>query len=109
MARFLLKRLGLAIITLWLLATIVFAIVNVLPGDVGRQVLGPFASQESVDVYNHKLGTDKPLIDQYGTSLKNLATFDFGNSYSTNEEVAPKITSALFRSAKLAGLALILT
>lgn len=109
MARFLLKRLGLALVTLWLLATIVFAIVNVLPGNVGRQVLGPFASQESVDAYNQELGTDKPLIDQYGRSLKNLATFDFGDSYSTKEAVAPKIKSALFRSAKLAGFALILT
>ncbi|MEO6122210.1 MAG: ABC transporter permease [Ilumatobacteraceae bacterium] len=109
MARFLLKRLGLAIITLWLLATIVFAIVNVLPGNVGRQVLGPFASQQSVDAYNHELGTDRPLINQYSKSLTNLATFDFGNSYSTKEDVAPKITKALFRSAKLAGLALILT
>ena len=68
---------------MWLLATIVFVIVNVLPGDVGRQVLGPTASQETVDQYNERLGTDKPLGEQYVTSLKNLVTLDFGKSYST--------------------------
>ena len=48
MARFILRRLLLALITLWLLATIVFIITNVLPTDVGRTILGPFAPAESV-------------------------------------------------------------
>ena len=109
MARYILKRLGLALITLWLLATIVFVIVNVLPSNVGRQVLGPFAPPQQVEDYNVKLGLTDPLLDQYGRSLKNLVTLDFGDSYSTGEEVSPKIGKALFRSAKLAGLALILT
>jgi peptide/nickel transport system permease protein len=109
MTRYILKRLGLMVITLWLLATIVFVIVNVLPGNVGRQVLGPFASQEAVDNYNAQLGTDQPLGEQYVRSLKNLVTLDFGTSYATGEEVTPKVTKALFRSAKLALLALVLT
>ena len=48
-ARFLLKRIGLALITLILLSMIVFAVSTILPGNVGRAVLGPFAAQESVD------------------------------------------------------------
>ena len=56
MARFISRRLLLAIITLWLLATIVFVIANVLPNDVGRTILGPFAPQESVDALNKRLG-----------------------------------------------------
>jgi len=43
MVRYLLRRLVLGVITLWLLATIVFAITNILPTDVGRTILGPFA------------------------------------------------------------------
>ena len=46
LTRFLLKRLGLALITLFLLSVIVFAISTCSPGDVGRAVLGPFATQE---------------------------------------------------------------
>ena len=109
MTRYILKRLGLAVITLWLLATIVFVIVNVLPGNVGRQVLGPTAPQESVDQYNERLGTDQPLGEQYVKSLKSLVTLDFGTSYSTGEDVTSLVGSALLRSAKLAALALVLT
>lgn len=109
MRRFLLKRLVSAIVTLWLLATIVFLIVNVLPGDVGRQILGPFATQESVAAYNERLGTDRPLWQQYLTSMRRLFTFDFGDSYATSSPVNDIIFPALGRSAKLAILALIIT
>ena len=62
MARFLARRLLLALVTLWLLVTIVFIISNVLPRDVGRTILGPFAPQESVDALNERLGTNRPLL-----------------------------------------------
>ena len=60
MPRFIARRLLLAIVTLWLLATIVFVITNVLPADIGRTILGPFAPQESVDALNERLGTNRP-------------------------------------------------
>ena len=43
MARFIPRRLLLSLITIWILVTIVFVIANVLPNDVGRTILGPFA------------------------------------------------------------------
>ena len=46
MARFIARRLLLSLVTLWLLITIVFIIANVLPNDVGRTILGPFAQCE---------------------------------------------------------------
>ena len=95
MARFIGRRLVLSLLTLWLLATIVFMIANVLPNDVGRTILGPFAPQESVDALNERLGTNRPLF--------------FGNSYVTNQPVMPTLAAAIARSAKLAGLALIIT
>ena len=60
--RFFLKRLALGIITLFLLSITVFAIAHLLPGDVGRAVLGPFSDQHSVDILNHKLGVDRPIL-----------------------------------------------
>ena len=56
MSRYLLKRLVSALVTLWLLATIVFAIVNVLPGNIGRKILGPFAPEAEVVAFNQRLG-----------------------------------------------------
>ena len=62
------------VINLWLLATLVFFLVNVLPGDVGRKVLGPTANATDVANLNAKLGTDKPLIEQYIRSISRVFT-----------------------------------
>jgi peptide/nickel transport system permease protein len=109
MRRFLSRRLLLAIVTLWLLATIVFIITNVLPNDVGRTILGPFAPQETVDALNEKLGTNRPLYVRYVESMVGIVTLDFGNSFVTGQPVLPQILGAVGRSAKLAGLALLIT
>lgn len=109
MRRYLVRRLFSAIVTLWVLITIVFLIVNVLPGNIGRQILGPFATQESVDAFNAQLGTDKPLFEQYLASLKRVVTLDFGDSYATGRPVTEMIVPALGRSAKLAVLAFLIT
>ena len=109
MARFITRRLLLSIVTLWLLATIVFVIANVLPTDVGRTILGPFAPQESVDALNKRLGTDRPIVIRYVDSLKSLVTLDFGDSFVSRQAVLPQLLGAIGRSAKLAGLALLIT
>ena len=109
MARFITRRLLLAIVTLWLLATIVFVITNVLPADVGRTILGPFAPQESVDALNERLGTNRPILVRYVESLQGLVTFDFGDSFVSGQPVLPQLLGAVGRSAKLAGLALLIT
>jgi peptide/nickel transport system permease protein len=109
MRRFILQRLASIVVTLWLLATIVFMLVNVLPGNVGRQILGPFAPQVEVDAFNARLGTDKPLLEQYFQSIKRIFTLDFGDSYQSGSDVLDIILPALGRSGKLALLAFIIT
>lgn len=109
MARFIARRLLLSLITLWLLATIVFIIANVLPTDVGRTILGPFAPQENVDLLNHQLGTDRPILVRYVESIQHLVTLNFGDSFVSGQAVLPQLLGAIGRSAKLAGLALIIT
>jgi peptide/nickel transport system permease protein len=109
MARFITRRLLLAIVTLWLLATIVFVIANVLPADVGRTILGPFAPQESVDALNQRLGTDRPILVRYVDAMKGIVTLDFGDSFVSGQPVLPQLLGAVGRSAKLAGLALLIT
>jgi peptide/nickel transport system permease protein len=109
MVRWLARRLVLSLITLWLLASIVFIIANVLPNDVGRTILGPFAPQESVDALNERLGTNDPLPEQYIRAMRNLVTFDFGNSFQNRTPVVPTILAAIVRSGILALYALLLT
>ncbi len=108
MTRYLLRRLGLAIITLWILSMIVFFAGQVLPGDPGRAVLGPFASASAVRSLDHQLGVDRPLAVQYLSWVGGLLHGDFGTSYTFRSPVEPFIATALANSAKLAILALVI-
>src|ERR1700747_2848931 len=64
-ATYVLKRLGLALITLLLLSVIVFFAGQVLPGDPGRAILGNLAAPSAVHALDHQLGVDKPILTQY--------------------------------------------
>jgi peptide/nickel transport system permease protein len=108
MARFLLKRLGLAAITLFLLSVIVFVGASVLPGNVARRILGPFADQAAVDALNERLGTDRPLVTQYWDWISSFFQGDMGDSHALNVPVSELIGNALGNSAKLAVFAFVL-
>jgi peptide/nickel transport system permease protein len=108
MARFLLKRVALSLITLWLLSVIVFTAGQVLPGNVGRAMLGPFADQRAVDALNREMGTDRPLLVQYGDWISRFVQGDMGRSYAYRAPVAPFVATALANSAKLAAVAFVL-
>jgi peptide/nickel transport system permease protein len=104
---YLLKRIGLGILTLWILSLIVFFAGQILPGDPGRAILGHLASAHSVALLDHQLGVDRPLVVQYWTWITGLLHGDMGTSYQYRAQVEPFLTSALVNSAKLGLLALI--
>jgi peptide/nickel transport system permease protein len=108
MIAFLLKRIGLSLVTLWLLGVIVFAGAQVLPGNVGRAMLGPFADERAVEALNREMGTDRPLLVQYGDWISSFVVGDMGNSYAYRAPVAPFLITALINSAKLAVVAFLL-
>jgi peptide/nickel transport system permease protein len=107
--RFLVKRLVAAVITLWLATTFVFVVVNVLPGNPGRQMLGAQAAETEVVKLNDRLGVYDPLLDRYGRSMKAIVTLDFGDSFKYAKPVMEVLRPSLWRSAKLAALALLIT
>src|SRR5947209_9164695 len=104
MVTYILKRLGFALITLWILSVIVFFAGQVLPGDPGRSVLGPLASQSAVKALDHQLGVDKPVLTQYGHWISHFP----GASQQYQAPIGPLLTSALGRSLKLAVLAFVI-
>ncbi|CAH2926506.1 MAG: ABC transporter, permease protein 1 (cluster 5, nickel/peptides/opines) [uncultured Paraburkholderia sp.] len=106
-ARFLATRVGLSLITLWLLSVIVFAGGQLLPGDIGRAVLGPLADPRAVAALNHQLGADRPLLTQYAEWIAHFVRGDMGLSYAYREPVGPFIADALVHSAKLGFFAFI--
>lgn len=106
--RILLKRLLLSAVTLWLLSVLVFAGGQLLPGDVGRAILGPLADAQAVANLNHELGVDRPVLVQYWDWVSHFAVGDMSMSYSYRSPVAPFIAAALINSLKLAGVAFFL-
>jgi peptide/nickel transport system permease protein len=79
-----------------------------LPGNVGRAMLGPFADQRAVDILNHEMGTDRPLLIQYGDWISGFVVGDLGKSYAYRAPVAPFLLTAIENSAKLALVAFLM-
>jgi peptide/nickel transport system permease protein len=104
MIAFILKRLGLALITLWILSLIVFFLGQVLPGDPGRAILGPLAAPSAVKALDHQLGVDKSVLAQYWNWLTHFP----GTSQQYQAPIGPILTSALGRSLKLAVFAFVI-
>ena len=108
MARYLLKRLGLAVLTLVLLSMIVFLAGQVLPGNPGRAVLGHTASAQAVAAFNHKLGLDRPLVVQYWSWFTGLLQGNLGQSYQYQAPVGQFLGPAIGKSLRLAAVAFVI-
>lgn len=108
MPQYVLKRLGLALLTLVLLSLIIFFAGSVLPGNPAREILGPFASETAVQALNHKLGVDRPLITQYWSWVSGLLHGDLGISTQFQLPVSSLLVPALGRSLKLALVAFVI-
>jgi peptide/nickel transport system permease protein len=107
LSRFILTRTGLLAVTLLLVSAIVFATGQVLPGSLGRTLLGPLADARAVAAINHQFGTDRPLLVQYWDWLSRAASGNFGTSLALRAPVAPFLLDALKNSAALAAMALL--
>jgi peptide/nickel transport system permease protein len=96
------------LLTLWLVSALVFLAGQVLPGDVARVMLGPFADAQAVAALNRELGADQPVLVQYWRWFSAALTGDFGTSLSMRAPVGPFVLASLGRSATLAGIILLL-
>lgn len=108
MARFLLRRFALALVTLFVLSVLVFAASQLLPGDIARNVLGPFASAHDVQLLDHQLGVDRPLYVQYVDWIWKFVRGNLGTSLEYQVPVATLLGPSLVNSLKLAAVAFVL-
>lgn len=109
MTRFILRRLALSLLTLFILILIVFMLTSVFPSDPARTIAGPFASEETYQSIRDRIGVDDPKIVQFGRLLKDTVTFDFGDSFELDTPVRDLLIPALGRSSLLVVFALVLT
>lgn len=106
--RLVLRRLGLALLTLLLVSMLVFVTAELLPGDLGRTILGPYASEEQVAELNEQLGEDDPAVVRYVSWLSRFVGGDWGTSAALQQPVRPLVLDRLGNSLLLALYALVL-
>ena len=106
MFKYIIKRIGLAIVTIWAVATITFFLMNLVPG-------GPFLSEKAVSpkamaALEAKYGWDKPLFEQYITYLTDALHGDFGDSLKQRGRTVTSIIVTKFPvSARVGGVAVL--
>ena len=107
-SRLVLRRLGWALVTLLLVSMMVFATAELLPGDPGRTILGPYASEEQVAALNDRLGEDDPAPVRYADWVSDFVRGDWGTSEALQQPVRPLVLDRLGNSLLLALYALVL-
>src|SRR5260370_30707189 len=108
MVVFALQRLAVLAATLFCASLIIFAVMEILPGDAAQAMLGPTATPESVAALSHKLGLDQPAPLRYAHWISGALRGDFGLSYAYGSPIGPLIASSLSVSAPLAIMAMAL-
>jgi peptide/nickel transport system permease protein len=100
--RYVVRRLVLTVPVLLGVATLVFSLIHLVPGDPAQAMLGEGATAEDVAQLRARLGLDRPLIVQYGQFLAGVSSGDLGSSFRTNQPVTRMIAERLPATAELA-------
>lgn len=92
MHKYILKRIAFLIPTILGVVFIIYAIMNITPGNPGLAVLGAGATEQEIANYNHQVGYDLPFLQKYVNFLVNAVTkLDFGISYYTKQSVFAEV------------------
>lgn len=100
--RYLLRRILLTIPVLLGVATLVFSLIHLVPGDPAQSMLGDGASPAEVDALRTRLGLDEPLLAQYVRFMRGLGRGDLGTSFRTSQPVATAIWERVPATIELA-------
>ena len=108
MGRFILKRLGISLIVVFMVSIITFALVKILPGDPAVLALGTEATEEEIAAFHEKYNLDKPVVEQYFIWIKGLFQGDLGDSIKYSRPVTACIFERLPRTISIGLPALII-
>ena len=108
MITYIARRVLAGVPTLWGVATVVFVMARLLPGDPARVIAGVLASPEDVERIRQQMGLNQPLWVQYGNFMGSLLRLNLGTSAHTNAPVIEEIGSRLPYTAELALVALVI-
>jgi len=102
MTRFLVRRVLLGIVVLWVITSLVFVMFYVAPHDVARTIAGRQASPDTVAAVKRRLGLDQPILTQYGTYLRHLIRGNLGYSFYNSTSVRSLLWARVPVSVSLA-------
>ena len=108
MVRYLVTRLGQALIVIVLVTVITFILLHLLPGGAARATLGKEATLQQLAAFNHQMGYDRPWIQQYALYVQRLLHGDLGYSYQLNQSVTEAIGQRLPKTMVLSLLSTLL-
>lgn len=109
MIAYLARRLAIAAATLVLASIVVFTVLEIVPGDPARLMLGMNASAEQVEQLRSQMGLNDPLLARYAHWTGGLLRLDFGRSYTYSVPVIDLVRERAIVSLPLALIALILS
>lgn len=104
MGRYAARQVVNIVLTLLAVSFLVFALNEMSPGDVARKLLGPYATQEQVDLLNRQMGLDRPLLVRYAEYLWKVAQGDLGQSLVYRQPVATVLWDRLASTLLLAAI-----
>ena len=108
MGKFILKRIGLALVTLFIVTTAIFFMTHILPGNAAERILGPFAERINVIALEKELGLDKPMYVQYWRWLSEALQGQLGDSVQYQSPVSEILIPAIGYSFRLASMAFLI-
>ena len=109
MMTLIIKRVTMAIPSLIGVVIVTFLLTRMLPGDPAAYFAGPAATPQAIQEVRAKLGLDKPLIQQFGSYIFDLAHGNLGSSLTTGQPVITELRTRLPASAELTLLGLLVS
>lgn len=109
MTAYLTRRLAAGLVTLAVASVVVFSVLEVVPGDPARLILGMNATEDAISALREELGLDRPLIARYVAWAGGLLSLDFGRSYTYSVPVTELVAERAAVSIPLALIALALS
>lgn len=109
MGRYVSRRLLLLVVQVILVATVVFLLIRLVPGDPARAILGETAKEEQIARVRSQLGIDRPIYEQYGVWLGRLARGDLGTSVISGRPVMLDVQQRIGNTIELIVLSTIIS
>lgn len=107
MRDYLIKRILLALGVIFAISAITFFVLNIVPGDPVRVMVGDMADEATIQRVREQMGLNKPVIEQYANWLTNMLHGDFGTSYTQRKAVVTLMGQAFGTTVKVAAFAYI--